>query len=65
MLGITDQALLDRIKDFRNSRKSLVHEKAAPFAEIGNEPIHYAQQEAESAIHLMRDIQAQFSAPAS
>ena len=63
MLGITDQALLNRVIDFRNSRKSLVHEKAVSFDEIGNGPLYSAPQEAESAIQLMLDVQAQFSAP--
>ena len=55
-LGVTDAAVLTRVKAFREAQKDLVHEKAVELADIGGQPVHTAQGTADSAMSLMRDI---------
>ena len=55
-LGVTDSAMLNRVKRFREVRRDLVHEKAVELADIGCQPMHTAQDAADNAISLMRDI---------
>ena len=62
-LGVTDSAILNRVKAFREVRKDLVHEKAVELADIGGQPMHTAQDAADSAISLMRDIRGLLADP--
>jgi len=62
-LGVTDSALLNRVKEFREIRKDLVHEKAEQLADFGNSPLHIAEDAASSVIILMQDIRAALAAP--
>lgn len=56
ILGITDTALLSRVITFREARKDLVHEKAVELRDSAVQSMRTAQDDAESAIALMRDI---------
>lgn len=62
-LGVTDAAMLDRVRTFREARKDLVHEKAVQLADIGGQPMHTAQNAADSAMALMRDVRVALAAP--
>ncbi|MGU7773742.1 hypothetical protein ACV229_26610 [Burkholderia sp. MR1-5-21] len=64
-LGITDSDLLDRVTLFREARKDLVHEKALLSSNLGVEPIRLAQEEADRAISLVRDLCASFLHPSA
>jgi hypothetical protein len=55
LLGVTDAGLLEGCKRLRMTRKGLMHEKAA--ADL-SEGIRVAQDEAEHAIQLIREISA-------
>ena len=61
-LGVTDSTMLNRVKTFRKTRNDLVHEKAVELADIGGQPLHTAQDAAESAISLMRDFRGLLAA---
>jgi hypothetical protein len=62
-LGLTDLVLLNRVKAFREARKDLVHEKAIELADIGGQPMHTAQNSADSAMSLMQDIRGRLLPP--
>ena len=49
LLGITDQAALDRAERLRNARNELVHEKAF----LNSKSIRVAQDEADNAYELL------------
>lgn len=62
-LGVTDPAILDRVREFREARKDLVHEKAVQLADLGGQAMHTAQDAADSAMSLMWDIRVLLAAP--
>lgn len=53
-----DSVLVDRVKTYREMRRKLVHEKAVELSAIGSEQRIKAQDFAEEAIALMRDVSA-------
>jgi hypothetical protein len=57
LLGCTDEGLMNSVSRFRNSRKSLVHEKA----HFDDGEIRWAEKEAENAHGLLTMISECFS----
>lgn len=55
-LGVTDPSILDRVRDFRQTRKDLVHEKAIELGALESGQINNAQDAADRAMALMREI---------
>jgi hypothetical protein len=53
-----DSALVDRVRTYREMRRKLVHEKAAELSAIGSLQRIRAQDLAEEAIAVMRDVSA-------
>jgi hypothetical protein len=51
-LGVSDTMLRDDLKEYRESRKSLVHEKPVPLS-METSPTRVAQTEAAKAMALM------------
>ena len=54
-LGITDTALQADLKNYREVRKELVHEKPVPLS-MDRSPIRVAQEEAAKAVQLMHRL---------
>ncbi len=52
LIGVTDTALLAKVKRFRESRKELVHEKA----HFNSDTIKFAQKEAALANEIMCEV---------
>lgn len=57
-LGITDAALIEQAKRFREARKDLVHEKAVEPIELGSQQIYTAQKVAAEAFSLVSTIKS-------
>src|SRR5258708_5827705 len=55
-LGITDHDLYARLGAFREARNDLVHEKALAIDDLGDEIVRVAQDTADSAMSLVRDL---------
>lgn len=55
-LGINDKDLEAKLKDYREMRKELVHEKAVPFSQ-DTTPTRYAQKEAKKSVELMLQVE--------
>ena len=55
-LGVTDPAIHSRVREFREARKDLVHEKAVQMGELGGHSMHTAQDSADMAMALIRDV---------
>jgi len=52
-LGVEDAGLLEAAESFRKSRNELVHEKAAPMAEIDFAEAHFAESCADKAMEFI------------
>ena len=63
ILGITDSVVLGRVQEFREARKDLVHEKAVEIADIGGQVMRTAQNSADSAMEVIREIRGLLGAP--
>jgi hypothetical protein len=57
-LGLSDTNLQKRVRDFRLARNDLVHEKATSVDNQEQEATYIAQDTADSAMSLLRDLQA-------
>ncbi len=55
VLGVSNQTLRDDLKKYRESRKSLVHEKPVPIS-MDESPTRIAQTEAAKAVALMERV---------
>ena len=55
-LGLEDNDLEAKLKEYRETRKEMVHEKAVPFSQ-DRTPTRYAQREARKAVEVMLQIQ--------
>ena len=56
LLGCNDQSIIKLCRNYRNSRREIVHEKAY----LDNDSIRAAQEEAEIAIKLINKVAAYF-----
>ena len=55
-LGIDDKDLETKLKDYRETRKDLVHEKAVPLS-LDRTPVRHAQKEAKKSVELMLQVE--------
>lgn len=56
-VGVSDQVLKNDLKAYRESRKTLVHEKPVPVS-MDSSPTRIAQTEAKKAVALMERVDA-------
>ena len=55
-LGVNDKDLEAKLKDYRETRKDMVHEKAVPFSQVTT-PTRYGQKEAKKSVELMLRVE--------
>ena len=55
-LGLADEDLEAKLKNYRETRKDMVHEKAVPFSQVQT-PTRYAQKEARKSVEVMLQLE--------